>query len=80
MKKKLIISNILIVFFALFALLISSFVIVSNSNYKKTTSELKEYLNITCSILKELIISVLQLLIKLEMCYLIMKVPLKKII
>ena len=50
MKKKLIISNILIVFFALFTLLISSFVIVSNSNYKKTTSGLKEYLNITCNI------------------------------
>lgn len=50
MKKKLIISNILIVFFALFALLFSSSLIVSNSNYNKTKSQLKEYLNITCNI------------------------------
>lgn len=50
MKKRLIISNILVVFFSMIALLFISCFIVSESNFKRTSSQIKSYLNIACNI------------------------------
>ena len=50
MKKRLIISNILVVFFSMIALLFISCFIVSESNYQRTSSQIKSYLNIACNI------------------------------
>lgn len=50
MKKRLIISNILVVFFSMIALLFISCFIVSESNFKITSSQIKSYLNIACNI------------------------------
>ena len=50
MKKRLIISNILVVFFSMIVLLFVSCFIVSESNYRRTSSQIKSYLNIACNI------------------------------
>lgn len=50
MKKRLIISNIFVVFFSMIALLFISCFIVSESNFKRTSSQIKSYLNIACNI------------------------------
>ena len=50
MKKRLIISNIFVVFFSMIVLLFISCFIVSESNFKRTSSQIKSYLNIACNI------------------------------